>query len=281
VSFLAAVIALGLMQLWGSGGPVQRDAWFRRWCAQVAATGMGSGAALLASVAAPVVLAALVLDGLSSVLFGLPWIAAAAVLLLYAFGRRDLDELMARYRNYCRGGDFQAAWLAIGSELERGPPGEPPAGVHEAHARMQRAFLYEACQRWFAVLLYFLLLGPAGALAYRLLHLAAPGAGESAGRALYYADWLPGRLLAATFTLTGDFVRSREAFAGTLRQASMDTSTALGTVAAAALDTAPDAGLGGEALAAAAERDNAALADLLRRSAVCWVAALCVLVLVG
>ena len=34
MEFLAILIALALLQVWGSGGPVQRDAWFleyRRW----------------------------------------------------------------------------------------------------------------------------------------------------------------------------------------------------------------------------------------------------------
>lgn len=71
-----------------------------------------------------------------------------------------------------------------------------------------------AHQGMFAPILWFALLGPAGALLYRLAHLlktewSAPGKQNEfyafSQRAFYYLDWLPARVTAGCFAVVGDF----------------------------------------------------------------------------
>jgi adenosylcobinamide-phosphate synthase len=71
-----------------------------------------------------------------------------------------------------------------------------------------------AHQGMFAPILWFALLGPAGALLYRLAHLlktewSAPGKKNEfyafSQRAFYYLDWLPARVTAGCFAVVGDF----------------------------------------------------------------------------
>ena len=57
----------------------------------------------------PVLLVHLALEALRPLLFGLVWIAAATLVLLYALGRGSLGAEAERYRSQCRRGDFQAA----------------------------------------------------------------------------------------------------------------------------------------------------------------------------
>jgi AmpE protein len=72
--------------------------------------------------------------------------------------------------------------------------------------------LYEAFERWFAVVFWFLLLGPVGALGYRLSYLCGRNENLSpedrllALRFVHYLDWVPVRLLVLSFALTGNFV---------------------------------------------------------------------------
>ena len=71
-----------------------------------------------------------------------------------------------------------------------------------------------AHQGMFAPILWFALLGPAGALLYRLAHILKAEWSQSAHqnefyqfsqRAFYYLDWLPARVTAACFAVVGDF----------------------------------------------------------------------------
>ncbi|MDZ7784478.1 MAG: regulatory signaling modulator protein AmpE [Halioglobus sp.] len=277
--FLAFVIALILLQVWGSGGPVQRDDWFYAWLSRLSARGLEGAAGLALAVLAPSLLVLWLLHLIEGVLFGLFWIVLATVLLLYAMGRGDFDEFMARYRHFCAAGDFQGGWLAMSAALDlRDAPA--PSSPAEAHEVVQRAFFYEACQRWFAVVFYFFLLGPAGALAYRLLHLCRGYFNETPLQScLFIADWLPGRLLAATFVLAGDFVRSRDILLSGLGEGSRPAATLLFQVGRAALgSTAANADEAAFASAAAAE--NAATRGLISRSAVAWVALIALVVLI-
>lgn len=71
-----------------------------------------------------------------------------------------------------------------------------------------------AHQGMFAPILWFALLGPAGALLYRLAHILIVEWSQSghqnefyqfSQRAFYYLDWLPARVTAACFAVVGDF----------------------------------------------------------------------------
>lgn len=74
------------------------------------------------------------------------------------------------------------------------------------------ATLRHSHQEIFAPILWFVVLGPAGAVLYRLAHLtqASWGSkqdsfGDFAGRAFDWLDWLPARVTASTFAIVGDF----------------------------------------------------------------------------
>jgi len=67
------------------------------------------------------------------------------------------------------------------------------------HTALARAFFIAANERVFAVLFWFVLLGPVGALLYRLMTLSP----VPKGKQLF--DWLPVRLLALIFALGGHF----------------------------------------------------------------------------
>ena len=281
MSFLAIIIALVLVQVWGSGGRVQRDEWFITWQARVSGLSAIPLLRLSLQVLLPAVLCWLVLDVVGGFLFGLLWLILAVVLLLYSFGRGEFFSVMERYRGQCRSGDFEGAYLTARAELAWISEADDPVSAAEVHALVQREFVYEGYQRWFAVLFYFVLLGPPGAVAYRLLQLSCRGEdGRLALTSLFYVDWLPARLVAAAFTLTGDFAGSRDAFLASLRNTGDSARGVLYTVAEAALDSSLDLFAGDDrAFAAEAARNSEQLAGLLSRSAACWVLVLAVFVL--
>ena len=275
MSFLALLLTLALSLAWDYGRALHRDGWYRRWRGQVAALGLRGVPAVLVLVGLPVIAVQLLLRELQPLVFGLGWIAAATLLLLYSLGRGKLNAESERYRSQCRRGDFEGALLYAQQSL--GLAGQTPSldSQPDVHRTLQTCFLYQAQQRWFAVLFYFLLLGPAGALAYRLLYLAAEEE-PAAAMLLQYVDWVPGRLMAAAFTVTGNFVESADELAAGLLQAGMRTPAFLYSVAMAATGedrvAVPIEGFG-----AFAARQNEAFMGLLRRSGTCWVVVIALL----
>ncbi len=269
IALIAGFVLVGLL-----------GAWFLRWRRRVAAYGLGPGLQLLLVAALPALLAHWLLHLLQPLLFGLLWIPAAAALLLYSFGRGDFRQLQERYRDQCRRGDFEGAWLRASAEIGLDASGSDPRDSTQAHATIQRALLYEGYQRWFAVLFYFFLLGPAGALAYRLLQMAARNiAGQLPQRCLFLADWIPARLLAATFSLTGDFVGSSDEFLAGALDVRGDAADMLFLVAQAAAGVPAPVGVDDAVFGSGAADQSEAFAGLLSRSAASWVVVISLVIL--
>jgi len=275
MTFLALIMALTVRYLWGAEGWIQRDHWWREWRQRVQGLGLLPSLQLLLSIALPLLLALLVLDLLRPLLFGVLWIVAAALLLLYAFGRGDFHARMARYRDYCERGNREGAWLCLREELHAGEPQEVDPGLEpEAlHQQLLASLYYDGFQRWFAVVFWFVLLGPVAALAYRLLQLCR-GVDDNGPvvKLLFLLDWIPARLLLATFAVTGDFVRSRDELVAALLDPWADSPGLLLAVGSAAVGADAD---GADSQRAAADVTD--LAGLLTRSAVAWVVVIALL----
>lgn len=211
MEFLSILIVLGLLQLWGSGGPVQRDDWFRRWTETLGgAMGAGKGRLLLL-VGVPVVGILFLQAAFDSMLFGLLSLLLYVVILLFSLGRGDYSDAVGRYLYAWNSGDFESAYdkaLAIGDFHQS----DTISDYTSLHQHVRRALIYEGYQRWFAVVFWFLLLGPCGALGYRLSflcarsHLLSDAERQHALGFVHNLDWIPARLLALSFSLTGNFV---------------------------------------------------------------------------
>ncbi len=272
--FLALVFALVLALAWDGTDKLQTDDWFLGWRRRVTDWSLPTPVELALAVLGPALVAYLVLDVLGSVLFGLPWFAGAVALLLYSLGRGDFTSQMEQYRSQALSGNFEGAFLQEMSEAPARVEGEEPLSPADVHTLAQRYLLYEGCQRWFAVVLYFMLLGPVAALAYRLLHLyndvpdtREPGR-QLASRCLFVADWIPSRLLAATFVIAGDFVGSSDELLEGLQDSGQEAGLLLQSVAAAAVNSPPPPAGDFGPWAAAQNRE---FGDLLRRSAGTWL----------
>jgi len=281
MNFLALMITLLLRQLRGASDWVQRDEWFRRWETRLATWQLGSVGHLTMVVLPPLVLAQLLLNAVQTRLGGtLLWILLAVIMLLYALGRGDFQQRMARYRSQCRAADFEGAYLDTLSDRGVTGASDKPQVQDEVHALVQRAMFYEGYQRWFPALFYFVLLGPVGALAYRLLQLCRDDvAAELAGRCIVLADWAPVRLLAATFSVAGDFVGSRNTLFDRLGNLAVAPAQLLYEVGTAALDTSRSGATVGQSFSEYAARQNEDAGKLLARSAICWVAVIALVVL--
>ena len=136
---------------------------------------------------------------------------------------------------------------------------------------VQGYLLWQAYQSFFAVIFWYFLLGPVAALSYRLLALAAehgetPALVERAGQLRHAFDWVPVRLLAASFALVGNFVAVTRVMLHELLNWNISAAqlvTKIGRVAGEI--SAPVVGADGVA-------SLDALWELLLRSAIVWYA---------
>lgn len=154
----------------------------------------------------PVAVLGLLLVVLEPVAYGLLAFPIHLLVVIYSLGRGDLLAGLGPFRDAWRREDLQAATHVAKRDLDIGAD-----SGEQLLERVQGHLLWEAYQSFFAVIFWYFLLGPVAALSYRLLALAAehgknPALVERAAQLRHAFDWLPVRLLAASFALVGNFV---------------------------------------------------------------------------
>lgn len=209
MSFLVLVLAVWIEKFSALRQRLQRDGgWLRELAKLEASPRMGKQPWLILAllVLLPVALLALLLLVLEPVAYGLLALPVHLLVVIYSLGRGDLLAGLGPFRDAWRRGDLQAAEHVAERDLKiAADSGE------QLLERVQGHLLWQAYQSFFAVIFWYFLLGPVAALAYRLLALASehsqnPLVAERAGQLRHAFDWLPVRLLAASFALVGNFV---------------------------------------------------------------------------
>jgi AmpE protein len=199
IHLLVVLLALALLHWRPITGRWRGDGWFRRWVAQLSDTA-GIGRVLLA-VLVPMAGCAVIAVLLARVGLG-SWLPAlfALVVLLYALGPRDFETDVTGVLDAAGDVDRESAAQAL-AEGDRHLPWDTRAlGV---------AVVYAALRRRFGVLFWFFVLGPAGALGYRLAQTLGrdPRLARAEDLAAVHVanavDWLPAQLLTFTLALVG------------------------------------------------------------------------------
>ncbi|WP_193166225.1 regulatory signaling modulator protein AmpE [Microbulbifer hainanensis] len=211
MALLTVLLALGLVQLWGSGAPLHRDDWFHWWRRRLAARGdlqRNPGLLLGVTILPPVVAVAIVMVLADALLGWLGALVCGVPLLLYCLGRGNFNEMLSNYLRHWYQGDLEAARTAAAPLLQ--DIGEEAGSGQQLHEQVFRGAAYCAFERLFAVLFWFILLGIPGALLFRLSALYAERANEgnadaTAARWLWLLEWLPVRVMGFTFAIVGNF----------------------------------------------------------------------------
>ncbi len=200
IQLLVALLAVALLHTWPHLARWRGDGLFRRWVTQLADTS-GAGRVVLALLP-PLVLCMLIWVALGHGVTG-SWLQPlfALIVLVYCFGPRDFAA------------DVEAILTApddVSREAAAQQLAENGNRVAWDVRALGTAVVYAALRRRFAVLLWFFLLGPTGALAYRLIQTLARDAAlqrDDDTDAVHYvanaADWLPAQLLTFTLALVG------------------------------------------------------------------------------
>ncbi|MDB6051389.1 MAG: AmpE protein [Pseudomonas sp.] len=209
MSFLVLLLAVWIEKFSALRQRVQRDGpWLSELAKLEASPRMSARPWLVLAllVLLPAILLALSLVVLQSVAYGWLGLPVHILVLIYSLGRGDLLATLGPFRDAWRRGDEEAASLV--AERDMGVLAEDGTQLLEG---VQRYLLWQAYQSFFAVIFWYFLLGPVAALSYRLLALAVahgktPALIERAAQMRHAFDWVPVRLLAASFALVGNFV---------------------------------------------------------------------------
>lgn len=202
-TLIAVIIVLALGHaLPALAARLRRYGWFLGWARRVGRLG-GGGAVLLALL--PLLPVALLQWKLSAQWLHLPTVVLGVLVLFWSWGPRDLD---VDVQAVIDARDPDARLQAAGNLW---PPGQQP--TLDSGMLLGRVFA-GARNRWFAVLLWFLLLGPSGALLYRLTWLLARAqpddgwpatAASAAQRLLSWLRWPVSQLMTLSLALVADF----------------------------------------------------------------------------
>jgi len=243
MKLIALLVALGLERLATQLFHLRELRWLDRLfdpCLRMIARarqlpGWMSAAVVVAVFVAPVLLVRI---GLGDRLFGLPFILFSVVVLFFSLGPEDIFEEVSNWCSAVEGGDSERAEHLAKALLECDP---------RVNSRMDEAIFVQANNRIFAVVFWFIVIGPVGAWAVRVADLLRRRAIFAARRdidtgteteiateieseietsrveetldAVAATDlvhsllaWIPARLSALSYSLAGSFDHGREAW---------------------------------------------------------------------
>ncbi|MEE1867687.1 regulatory signaling modulator protein AmpE [Pseudomonas auratipiscis] len=268
MSFLVLLLVLWVEKFSALRQRLQRDGFFRAELARLERSGKSHPWwLLLILVLLPVLLVALLVHVLQPVAYGLLALPVHLLVLIYSLGRGDVKASLGPFRDAWRRGDEQAAVHV--AERDLNVNGDDASSLLE---RVQGHLLWQAYQSFFAVIFWYALLGPAAALAYRLLALSAEHANtaalrERAQQLRHAFDWAPVRVLGVSFALVGNFVAVSRVMLHELLNWHISAEKLIASVGKVAGDMPADVPAGPVGLVGL---DS--LWELLLRSAVLWYA---------
>jgi membrane protein required for beta-lactamase induction len=184
---------------------LQNDSWLDRWARWVDEAIVelfGNVAALAVTLLVPIAAFIVVLALFGGWLLGFMGVVITVAALIYSCGRENYVDKISEYKAHLSSTD------------------EPNALALRSHSVFCRQLIYAVYQRWFVTIIWFLLLGIAGALFYRLCYLIAEQSAspsidqpdsstasitEACATLVSWFDWLPLRLWVLLVAASSNF----------------------------------------------------------------------------
>jgi membrane protein required for beta-lactamase induction len=157
----------------------------------------------------PVFIIVAILWSIAARFSGVVELAIGFVVLWYCFGPTNLQEALVHYLK--KDADVAA------TEQEVKAAAGPLINGQTFHRSVTELVFWQAHERFFGVIFWFLILGPVGALLYRMIswlqenaaRLQAefyPNFSNHVHQLYWLSAWVPSRLAALSYTLTGNFM---------------------------------------------------------------------------
>jgi len=220
MTLLIIVLALFFERVWTSLGDLRTFVWFERLADRVAG---GEPGRTLSGVLGVVAVVALPLAGMMVVyallahILGILGFAFALTVVLFSLGPRDLDADVHRFLNAWEQGDEEKA---RGYAQQLCQATAEPVEKQSLGRYVVEGIMVAAHERWFGVIFWFVVLGPLGALWYRLACILrdkcirrneADAFRDAALMMHHILAWVPVRLTLLSYALVGSFGDTLEA----------------------------------------------------------------------
>lgn len=193
---------------------------YSRWLLQTLPGLTNQRQSSIAIVLLPVMLIAFLLQGwLDEQFFGITQLIFSLSIFAFSLGPKDLNRQINRYLEARENGDIEAANNEANAIMQCEAPTEPDQQIVE----VMRSILHESNDRFFAVIFWFVVLGPAGALLYRLTSHSMRYSGsatvaQAARQFQAMMAWAPAHLVAMGFALTGNYEGAKQQFSNKNKQ---------------------------------------------------------------
>jgi len=226
ISILIVIVLLDKKRHWIHN--VQKDAWFYQLHSVAPQNPLLQ---FFISIIAPSVLLLALMLLLHNLLWGVAHLVLSIFVLMYALGRGPYIRLFSEYKQAWRDADQQKLQQVLYALDGRAIASEDTVDLH---IKARKAFIYQAFTRLFAVLFWFVVLGPAAAFLYRLVKLANPTK-YSLGLEKFM-EWPAARLFGLSVALLGNFSNAIGYCKACILDTQKTAETVISEVTLAALD---------------------------------------------
>jgi AmpE protein len=277
MSFLALLLALLLWNFWPKSALIQNDSWLQPLY-KILRSILPATFALVLTIALPVMVITLLVLVVEHHFFGLLTLLFSVIVVVYGLGRGDLRLAWLTYVDEWQRGNYEAAYQQA-IELGGITKDELIEDSFALHQQMRGKYCYYGLERWFAPIFWFMALGPAAIVAYRVVITINDWQGDEtlAARKLTarwcaWLEYIPARLLALTFALAANFSAAFGYFQDKVFvQYPVDTLVAESAEKALELpDALNDYGSPAEFIDASTQ-ELGELKNLLKRSQIVWL----------
>lgn len=211
MSFLVLLILIAVEKLSNGRHRIQKDSF---WLHQLRNAehniqqADNSSTAIFKLTFLPVIIAGIIYFFLHGIFHGIFLFFIDLAIMLYALGRGDLLQRFGSFRDAWRRGDTEGLKIAATRDLDLSETAIENPELLLEHA--QNKLLWQSYEGFFAVVFWYMLLGPLIPLFYRLIAMVEElttnaTLQQKATTIRYYLDWLPSRILIYSFCLVGHF----------------------------------------------------------------------------
>lgn len=260
MTFIATLIAL-LVERFFDWGHMRRWGWFNQYLQWLNGknTRFACVLILVAGVLPPVLIVGVLSWLLSGFWYDFLYLIFSLAILIYCMGPENLWSQVYLCVNGLNRNDLS---VALG-QAEKSFHISPADGPQQFHQLFTRAIYVAANQRIFAVIFWFVVLGPVGAVLYRLIELCYVqgiflSCTNSAWQAKRILDWIPVRIFAFLFALVGHFQQVFTQWKANLLRGVQYNDELIGECGVAALDVVQNSQLPEDGTA---EKEALALLD--------------------
>jgi len=297
MTLISLIIVFILEHLFKASAILEKElnykSWFPRWRLWIANTivqpWFNGPVGLTIILGLPTLILYLIVESNHGFLFWIVQLVLSILVLIYCLGPIEQNLNLQEYFEAVEREDLEAAYLHIDKYIGFESSTEKPKDINALGRLVTRLIFSHSNDQYFAVILYFVILGPAGALLYRLAAVFEESEVEESELEKYtYAthidklnkilNWIPARFTAILFLLAGDFVSAISKLKHIILEAEHDSNLLIQETGLGAIGVDSESKL--ESAEQVSNENNQALA-LVSRTAVVLMVIIAIMTLSG